>query len=332
MCTSKYKITIPEPCHEDWAQMTPEQQGRFCGVCSKTVVDFSNKSDQEVDAIIEEKKGEKVCGRFRVDQVAAPVTLNIPPFVAVKTMSLKKLFAIAAFLVFGTGLFSCQSNQGELVGKIAITGDISVEPITTTLPVQDTTGVLTLTGDTISEVIEIENHIKGEMVMPPEIYALGGPRFVENPSYVPEPPVTCIKIDTLEPIHLVAGMMVVNDGIELVEPVPTDTVFTEITIQDIPEDEEEIMPEVVAPLELIAFPNPTNGRMTISYELSSPADASMIVFDITGKKRKELFDIKGLYNGKYTLSTDLSELPSGTYFLVFTAGEQRKTLKVLLQK
>ena len=41
-------VHIPEPCHENWEQMTPVQQGRYCGSCCKQVVDFSQMSDKQV--------------------------------------------------------------------------------------------------------------------------------------------------------------------------------------------------------------------------------------------------------------------------------------------
>ena len=64
-----FKVSIPKPCHEDWNQMTPNQQGRHCNVCVKTVVDFTNMEPKEIKSFFEEKKGEKVCGHFRTNQV-----------------------------------------------------------------------------------------------------------------------------------------------------------------------------------------------------------------------------------------------------------------------
>jgi len=62
------RLNIPEPCHENWQQMTPQEQGRFCGSCQKTVVDFSMMSDQEVLNYFL-KADHKVCGRFAEDQL-----------------------------------------------------------------------------------------------------------------------------------------------------------------------------------------------------------------------------------------------------------------------
>ncbi len=69
-----FKIYVPEPCNEDWDKMTPNQQGAFCKVCSKTVVDFSKKTENEVQQFILDNMDKRICGRFRVSQLeTAPV-------------------------------------------------------------------------------------------------------------------------------------------------------------------------------------------------------------------------------------------------------------------
>jgi hypothetical protein len=62
------RLNIAEPCQENWQQMTPQEQGRFCGSCQKTVVDFTMMGDQEVLNYFL-KANHKVCGRFANDQL-----------------------------------------------------------------------------------------------------------------------------------------------------------------------------------------------------------------------------------------------------------------------
>lgn len=67
-------IVIRKPCHESWVEMLPEAGGRFCQLCQKTVVDFSNKTETEFNAIVSARKpGERLCGRFRIDQIQGAV-------------------------------------------------------------------------------------------------------------------------------------------------------------------------------------------------------------------------------------------------------------------
>lgn len=67
MSTSLH-LNIPEPCQEDWQKMTPNEQGRHCGSCQKTVVDFTLMSDQEILNYISNASS-GVCGRFNNDQL-----------------------------------------------------------------------------------------------------------------------------------------------------------------------------------------------------------------------------------------------------------------------
>src|SRR5471030_2658656 len=89
-------IHIPEPCHEDWQQMTPVDKGRFCQSCAKQVVDFSVMSDQQILNYISNAPG-KLCGRFANDKLQRPLLPAKP--------EKKKMWWIAAMMplmmVFG---------------------------------------------------------------------------------------------------------------------------------------------------------------------------------------------------------------------------------------
>ncbi len=63
------KITIPNPCSESWADMTESENGRFCGLCDKIVIDFSDMTDDEVKAYFLNYTSEKTCGHFQKGQV-----------------------------------------------------------------------------------------------------------------------------------------------------------------------------------------------------------------------------------------------------------------------
>jgi hypothetical protein len=69
MKPKKVNYKIEEPCHADWDQMKPEEKGRFCESCSKTVVDFSKMSDFSIVNYLESNKHLSVCGRFEEKQL-----------------------------------------------------------------------------------------------------------------------------------------------------------------------------------------------------------------------------------------------------------------------
>lgn len=65
----KFKIEIPNPCHEDWNTMTPEAKGRFCSSCEKIVIDFTGMTSREISQTLKSQKN--VCGRINESQLAA---------------------------------------------------------------------------------------------------------------------------------------------------------------------------------------------------------------------------------------------------------------------
>ena len=66
-------VNIPEPCHEDWNKMSPRDKGRHCSKCSKTVVDFTNQSDEQIFKHL--KKSNNTCGRFKTNQLKREIVL-----------------------------------------------------------------------------------------------------------------------------------------------------------------------------------------------------------------------------------------------------------------
>ena len=66
-------LTIPQPCHQSWAGMTPTTAGRHCAACEKTVVDFTLKTDAEILAFLAGAVSGRTCGRFAAGQLERPL-------------------------------------------------------------------------------------------------------------------------------------------------------------------------------------------------------------------------------------------------------------------
>jgi len=122
----KHKISIPEPCHEDWNKMTPNDNGRFCMSCAKTVVDFTSMLPEEIQHFFIQNKNEKICGRFKKSQLET-ITIQIPNRILYSQTHYRKIFLLALFVAMGTTLFSCQTKDGtkQKIEKVEITDDPS---------------------------------------------------------------------------------------------------------------------------------------------------------------------------------------------------------------
>ncbi|WP_343587961.1 hypothetical protein [Flavobacterium sp.] len=120
----KHKISIPEPCSEDWNKMMPNENGRFCMSCSKTVVDFTSMLPEEIQHYFIQNQNQKICGRFRKSQLET-ITIQIPDRVLYSQTHYHKMFLLALFVAMGTTLFSCADTEGNKmkIDKIEVVTD-----------------------------------------------------------------------------------------------------------------------------------------------------------------------------------------------------------------
>lgn len=121
------KITIPEPCHENWDKMTPKDNGRFCLSCTKTVVDFTSMLPDEIQQYFISNKN--ICGRFKSEQLSE-INIQIPYQILYNQTHYRKIFLLALFVAMGTTLFSYQDKEGNKhkIDKVEIVEDSKPEP------------------------------------------------------------------------------------------------------------------------------------------------------------------------------------------------------------
>jgi len=59
-------LRIPDPCQQQWNGMEPQENGRYCGSCQQTVIDFTNASEQEIIDYFAANAGKKSAAVNRV--------------------------------------------------------------------------------------------------------------------------------------------------------------------------------------------------------------------------------------------------------------------------
>ncbi|MEO8399542.1 MAG: T9SS type A sorting domain-containing protein [Ignavibacteriaceae bacterium] len=79
------------------------------------------------------------------------------------------------------------------------------------------------------------------------------------------------------------------------------------------------------------YPNPFNNSTIISYTIANEGDVNISVFDVLGRKVKDLIDEKK-EKGSYKIRLNADELSSGIYFLVLNTNSSILTHKICLLK
>jgi hypothetical protein len=115
----KFQIRIPSPCQENWDAMRPEEKGRHCASCQKTVIDFTGMSDREIIGHLA-RAGQGVCGRMAPDQIDRDMSLLAPP----------RLNGVRGWPWVFVGVMMAADPS---VGRPPLTGDVVVRKVDTIL-------------------------------------------------------------------------------------------------------------------------------------------------------------------------------------------------------
>ncbi|HFC00713.1 MAG TPA: T9SS type A sorting domain-containing protein, partial [Phaeodactylibacter sp.] len=110
--TKTIRIHIPKPCSAAWNEMHTLPDGRFCDSCEKTVIDFSQMTDNEL-VMFFQKNNHKVCGSFRPDQLNRNFPIPKPYLRYRKWKS-------AAAIVVGLLAWNAVGAQTPILGDVAV--------------------------------------------------------------------------------------------------------------------------------------------------------------------------------------------------------------------
>lgn len=141
------KFHIPEPCNENWNEMSPTEKGAFCQKCALEVTDFTNMSPFEIRDVLTEKyqKKERNCGHIKARQLNDVNDIGF--YWKSEQQRFQSVWAVSLLAVFGLTLFSCQNTfTKEVVSQMEeeantmlqdSTDSVDLEGLTKDLPKED---------------------------------------------------------------------------------------------------------------------------------------------------------------------------------------------------
>lgn len=188
------KLTIKEPCHENWDNMKIGMISRHCDVCEKSVMDFTTSSRAEIITYILSNRNDSTCGRMRRDQFEfhhedIPVLIEVlkqkPRNNAFLILALVSLSLTACAQETTTEPINTKPENGMRMGKIA-----APQPTDTTVqkpicaPIE--TGEIEMLGEVAiqGEIAPPEPTIQGSISRESEMIKgdIAYEPIIENPS------------------------------------------------------------------------------------------------------------------------------------------------------
>lgn len=153
MSNRTFKITINNPCSNDWNDMDPVSVGRFCHSCQKNVVDFSGKNDSEIKDYIQKHQNEELCGRFLKSQVDT-IRIEFDQNIFHSNIKSWQKFLVVLMLCFGSdvlGIDFCLA-QTHVQDSTWVQDSTSLQAQTDTLQIQ--------TPDSLTQALEVDTTVK----------------------------------------------------------------------------------------------------------------------------------------------------------------------------
>lgn len=103
--------------------MSVSSQGKFCESCQRHLIDFTRKSEEEINEIISTDSA--VCGRFRNEQLnqdtPAKLRFSLPSF-------FRSGFLASLFLGVISTFYGCSDEKKQIQDSESVDSDADVKP------------------------------------------------------------------------------------------------------------------------------------------------------------------------------------------------------------
>jgi hypothetical protein len=311
------RISINQPCHENWSAMTPSQQGAFCGKCQIDVIDFSGKTPEDVKLILEANVGKHLCGRFKKTQLN-DLNASYLEWDNQTAKTFQSKFLYACLIVFGMTLFSCNTPEEMVLGELSVENfQIDSSQITTENP--DSAKTENTPTEISVHQTDDWRHVKGKVAInnyqnetEQETEYLKG-----DIAYIP---------DQTEDVKDTSK----NCETPIREDISQHTETRYFSIQ-IPDSIKTITPETsLLSTEFYAriYPNPTGTLTNLEIEIKKAGVFTIELISSNGQKALNVFSGE-LSEGISNHLIDLSVYSTGTYLVKISSGTQSEVYRIL---
>lgn len=123
-----FQLEIKTPCDADLKAMDKTDNGFFCHLCTKDVIDLSQKTNYEISKFISENKNKSICARLKTSQLEEKFDLVEQS----KSNNFKYAVAVAASVLLTTNVVSqetpsTQLEQTEPAERVEIMGKVAFQ-------------------------------------------------------------------------------------------------------------------------------------------------------------------------------------------------------------
>lgn len=312
--THMKNINIPEPCSEDWNEMTPNEKGAFCQKCALDVYDFTNKSSDEIRNILTVNIGSPVCMRIESKQLDK-LNNDFSAWKMDNKHSYQRALVFTLLVVFGMTLFSCEEDEEPVIDKFQKIGQ-------TILNQDDDKKVI----DPLKPV-DLEVQSKSSIVDQPDhgaepiqrikqmITVKGNVRYdLEDQSQPLDEVVVVGDPIPMREYYTTAGIPIISERYNLYLLETYEGVVDSVDI--------DVEPKITG----LVYPNPASNQTTLQINMPNRGKGEIQLFALSGQKIRTIHSGR-LKNGESEYPIDLTDLETGMYLVVVYSGELKKTIK-----
>lgn len=297
-------ISIPEPCSENWNEMTPTEKGAFCQKCALEVIDFTNKSSDEIRQVLAQNIGNHACMRIKNTQMDE-LNEDFSTWRINNQQSFNRAWVFTLLVVFGMTLFSCQEEEPVIkqYQKVAQTILDNEEDVVENQVIDSTE---------VSEVSSIKQNLPVLQEKQASKELIIQEKVLEE----------CIVHEEV----IVTGTVLMERDVYHTAGVPMITRDYDDYLFEVARDSLEFSTEKVEKITGLVYPNPASNQTTLKIEMPKRGKGQIELFALSGQKIETIFEGR-IKKGESEFEIDLSGMEPGLYLVNVISGDLKETIK-----